>query len=261
MKKPLAHNRETNAPPPPEPLSVAQINDYLEYQGETLRSRRDEIIRALASNLRKYPAIGDDEALGVVAENMRMATALARTAEERRVEHKAPFLAGGRTVDGWFKKLLEPLQKQMAAVQSVMNDYAAEKLRRERAAAEAERLRLAAEAEQESRRAAAALERGGDVDEALDRAAEAGAAADAAAERATGRAADLTRTHGVFGAVASAREKWKWRVINIDLVPRKYLTLDDAAINAAGKKRDASGKPVEVIPGIEWYSEVSMGVR
>jgi hypothetical protein len=253
--------RGSNAPPPPTPLSPEQIRDFLDYNGTTLHDRREEVLRALASNLTKFPTIQNDEALGIIAENMRMASALARTSEERRVADKAPFLVGGREVDGWYKKFLAPLHAGMAPLQHLMNDYAARKLAKQRAEAEAERLRLAAAAQREAKRAAEALERDREVDTALDRAAEAAAAADEAAERAGGKAADLTRTYGVFGAVASAREKWRWRVTDIDLVPRKYLRIDNDAVDAAGKKRDPSGKPIETIPGIEWYSDVSMGVR
>lgn len=51
---------------------------------------------------------------------------------------------------------------------------------------------------------------------------------------------------------------WKWRLKNIDLVPRQYLTTDDIAINAVvrGMKNKTN------IPGIEVYPDSNMrGVR
>lgn len=261
MTDDLVHRTDTNAPPPPRPLSAEEIKDYLDYNGQPLRERREELIRALQANLRQHPAINDDAVLGMVAENIRMALALTRTTEERRTADKSPFLSGGRVVDGWYRDLIAPLLLAMAPLQQIMNEYGERKLERSRAQAQADRLRLAAEAEKAAHRAADALEQGKRADEALNHAAEASAAADAAAAFATARPAELTRTHGVFGAVASVRQKWRWRVIDISLVPRTFLTVDAEAVDAAGKSRTPDGKPYVQIPGIEWYSETKMGVR
>ena len=51
---------------------------------------------------------------------------------------------------------------------------------------------------------------------------------------------------------------WKWKLVNIDLVPRQYLTLDEIAVNGAARSLKERAK----IPGIEFYCEQSMrGVR
>ncbi len=51
---------------------------------------------------------------------------------------------------------------------------------------------------------------------------------------------------------------WKWRLIDINLVPRQYLKVDEVAVNGIAR----SLKEKAQIPGIEFYPEMSMrGVR
>lgn len=257
-------NAPVNAPSLPKPLSKAEINEYLAYALEQMISRRDQLVKALLASAAAYPRIDDDEVLGEVSENMRMAGTLVRTtAKARHTEHKAPFLDGGRVVDAWFKTWAAPLEAAMAPIQQAMNAYGARKLAAaEAAAAEAKRLADAAQARAQQE-AEGALRRGRpDVaDSALDRVAEAAKTSEAADKLASARPADLTRSYGTFGAVASAKRTWKWRVTDIALVPRDFLMINEDAIKAVAKQRDASGKPTYIVPGVEWFSEVSMGVR
>jgi hypothetical protein len=257
----LVHVRDTNAPPPPTPLSPREIAEFLDYAGTQLKDRRAEVTAALDANIAAHPEIEDDEVLATIAENMRLAAALGRTAEERRVQHKDPFLEGGRVVDGWFKRFRAPLDKAMAPVQAAMDAYGARKLARQQAEAEAQRKSAQAEADRAIARASEALRQGGSASAALDLAADAALRAEEAEERTHARPADLTRTYSDFGAVASVRQKWKWRVVNAAAVPREYLMIDDDLVKVAAKKRDSAGKPVVMIPGIEFYAETKMGVR
>lgn len=253
-----------NTPAPPRPLDAIEINDYLAYIGEALIQRRDALVAALRNMAAASPTIEDDEVLGDIAENMRMAAALSRTGEDRRKETKEPFLLGGRVVDAWFKRWLEPLSNAMAPVQSAMNDYAARKLAAARAVAAHEAARRLAIAEAAAQEAAAAMRaRAPDVAviAALDQAASAERDVAAAEARAMARPADLTRSYGTYGAVASVRQSWAWRVDDPALVPRHYLMLDDDKIRQAAKQRDASGRPVVVIPGVSFYPVTKMGVR
>jgi hypothetical protein len=261
MAETLTHAREHNAPPPPAPLKPGEITAYLDYEGVQLIARRNEITAKLNDNLARHPTINDDETLGNFAENVRMAKVLGASGEEQRVAHKRPFLTGERTVDGWFKAWKAPLDVALAPVQKAMDSYAAAKIARERAQAEAERKRAQAEADAAAERASQQLRQGHSASDALDVAATAAQAAEDADSRAQAKPADLTRTYGSFGAVASAREVWKWRVTDEDLIPRRYLVVSDELVKQAAKKRDQTGKPIAVIPGIEWYSETKMGVR
>lgn len=258
----LAHVTQTNAPPPPAPPQTpAQIAAYLDYALEELKRRRADVIAALENNLAHHPTIEDDETLEVMAENVRIANALSRTGKDRHKQYKEPHLTAGRAVDTWFRTWAEPLERALNPVQLAMNDYGNRKLARQRAAAQAERIRADQEAARLADIAARALERGRPADIALDDAAEAAARADEAADRANARPADLTRVYSAYGAVASVRETWGWEVENFDLIPRHYLMLNEDMVKAAGKKRDASGKPSTVIPGIRWISKTKVGVR
>jgi len=254
-----------NTPPPPAPLTAEQIKEYLDYAMTALLARRTEIIAALAATAKAYPTIDDDETLGEVAENVRMANALTRTAEDRRKTEKGPYLAGERTVDTWFKTFGAPIATALAPVQTAMNDYGARKLADERA--KAEKARKEAEAE-EARRLAAAAEamraKGPNVDDALAAAAAASKDAEQAGAAAMARSSALTRTRGVYGASASVRTTWRWEVVNMADIPPEYLITsvnEEAVKQAALASRDASGKPTIVIPGIRFVPDHKTVVR
>lgn len=251
----------SNAPAPPAPLDAAGIAAYLDYAGIELLARRDELIKALVANAKKYPRIDDDDVLGRVGENIGLGKKLALAAEQTRVGTKQPFLDGGRAVDAWFKQFLAPLTLAYGPVQSAMDDYAKRLLDKRRAEQEAERKRAQAEADRLAEIAAAEMDKGGDADRALEQAGAAAGRAEVADAAASARAPDLTRQYGSYGSPMSVRERWKWRVIDITKVPREHLMIDPDSIKAAGKERDRSGKPTTIVPGIEWYVETSMGVR
>lgn len=255
-----------NTPPPPAPLTPAEIRAFLDFQMEQLLARRADILAILADMREAYPTIDDDDALGIVAENMRMAHALTRSAEDRRKGEKEPFLSGGRAVDAWFKRFQEPLDTACQPVQAAMNAYGTRiEAERRAQAVEAQRLaeqaaaQAAAEAADLLARATPPVEQ--ELNQKFDRAAEAAQAAELAGEQANARPAAFTRTVGDYGAVTSMRSSWAWEVENIDLVPRAYMMINADAIKAAGKPRDAQGKPLAVIAGIKWTRSLKMGVR
>ena len=245
----------TNTPPPPRPLSAGEIEAYLDYALASLLERRDSLVAVLKASAVTIPRIDDDDTLGDVGENMRMASALGRTAEDRRKEHKEPF---GRTVDSWFKEFIRPLGEPMAAVQRIMDDYGARKEAAARRAAEIAAQKLQDEADRAAAKAAKALDKGAAAETLLDRAAAAAEKAAEAQALAEGKAADLTRVRGTFGATVSMRTTWSYEVTDKNALPMRYLMPDDAAIREALKARDASGRPTAVIPGLKWVKQSSM---
>ena len=62
-----------------------------------------------------------------------------------------------------------------------------------------------------------------------------------------------TEAHGDVGGLSTLRMIKRWRLINMDIVPRKYLALDEAAIRRAV----AAG---ETIAGIEVYEEADVRI-
>ncbi len=252
----------SNTPQPPAPLTTAQIIEWLEYTLSGLSARRDEIVEALEATLGEHPTIEDDEVLGMVAENMRMAQALVRTSEERRKESKSPYLAGGRAVDEWFARLLGPLSRATTPLQSTMNEYGKRKLVAEREATEKARMLAEREAERRLNAAREAMDNSSpDANEQMAKAIEAVDEAQLAAGRSLATAADLTRQRGVYGAVASVRTNWEWREVDHDLVPREYLMINHMKIRETMKIRGPDGSPSIEIPGIKWVPLYTMGVR
>lgn len=63
---------------------------------------------------------------------------------------------------------------------------------------------------------------------------------------------DTTKQEGI-----SYRETWRFRVINPDLVPREFLTLDEKKIGGVVRALKSEAK----IPGIEVFSEKTVAAR
>ena len=56
----------------------------------------------------------------------------------------------------------------------------------------------------------------------------------------------------------SIRKTWKAKVINFDLIPRGYLSVDMVALNQCAKDEEVR---IKVIPGVEFFQETSTMVR
>jgi hypothetical protein len=248
-----------NTPPPPVPLTTGQIIEHLEYVLEPLLRRRDRIVAALLATAAAYPEILDDEAMGEAGENLRMVSALTRLSEDRRKEHKDPYWSGGRTVDAWFKNFFAPLNDAKAPVQRAADAYAAMVVRREREATAAAAAAARQAADRAAEAAALAIEERREID--AQGLVEAAREADRLQAQADARPAEMSRTHGEYGAVISARSTWRFKVIDLAQVPREYLMIDTNALKAAMADRDAAGRPTAVIAGVEWVEDISAGVR
>lgn len=262
---------------PPDPIE--ELRAQLAETHEPLAARKAEL---LAMGDRAPSSVDDDDTANKVADAIKACAAFAKNATAARVAAKEPYLAAGRAVDGWFAALADPVEKVKARLSALLTDYqkrvaAAERARREAEAAELRRQqqeaerqrqeadRLAREARAAARKAeddkaAAESERlraeqeARDAKAAADRArADAEKAMDAAMEK----PAEMSRQRTDLGAVASLRRTWKFRVTNPAIVPRSFLTVDNAAITAFIKAStnkvthqcDAS------IPGVEIYAD------
>ena len=140
-----------------------------------------------------------------------------KVVEAYRVAEKEPFLESSRTVDGWFKEITEPLKKAKAGVESILTAYQRKKAEQERKAREAAERAAREEAERlrlEAERAAQEAQNEAQLDQAIadaDAAQAAQEAAAAAQRAADAKAAELSRTRGSAGAVASLRTFWDFR--------------------------------------------------
>lgn len=229
-----------NQPPPPKPLDAEQIREWLAFELDPLRQRIAEIAAALNKAHGNEPTIETDEQLAAFADNIRMAKAAQRTAEERRKDAKQPFLDGGREIDAWFRDAITPLEAPVQAIQKSMDAYqariAAEARKRaqeeariarakaEAAAAEAARHAFAARETEEQEAAAA---------EAIAKAERAAKRADAADAKADGSPSGLVRRHTDLGTVTTARESLEFEIVDPEAVPRRFMVVDQNRIRAA----------------------------
>lgn len=227
---------------PPSTTEIVQSAMAIDHAA--ILKRRDEL---LAGVERAPKTVGDDETAGKVADLIRMIAAAAKASEAARVAAKEPHLEAGRAVDGWFKKITDPLTKAKAAVQAPLDAYL-------RGKADAERRRRDEEAKalaEAAAREAATMQTTAQMDAAIaieEKAAEARDAAQA-------KPAEMARTRGDFGSVATLRATWKHEITDETKVPREYLMVNDAAIKAAIKAK------VRSIPGIRIYEDQSVMVR
>jgi hypothetical protein len=133
-----------------------------------------------------------------------------------------------------------------------MSAYNNAKIARETALREAEANRLAEEANKAL--AIAARTQNPDL---METAVAAGVAADKAAERAAAPVADKGRSRGSQGGVSASITTWHWRIVNKELIEKRFWKLDEAALAAEAKRV----KDTAEVPGIEIYSTVSASVR
>lgn len=217
---------------PPDDITILREN--LEIETEALRRRSAELLAAVD---RAPTSIEDDETCAKVADLVKLISACTKAAEDRRVARKEPFLASGRAVDGYFKtKILDPLDKGKTTLGARLTAFQRRKAEEERQRREAEARRQREEAERAAREAAekaAAMQSQAGLDAALaaeEAARQAEADAEAARRAAAAKPAELSRTRGDLGAVASLRTFWNFRDIDratIDLEAlRDHLPFD-----------------------------------
>lgn len=200
---------------------------------ENLMEKHAEIMKRVTDLLeaakRAPEKIESDEVAGRMGDFSKQLAACLKNTEAARVAEKEPHLAAGRTVDGWFKNLADPLDKAKAGVGRVLTDYlrvkeAAERAERERVAREeraaalaaAEASRLAEQAALDAKTMDAAID-------AEDLARKAAADAALAAKEAAAKAADLSRTRGDLGSVSSLVEFWDFKDIDRDALDLEAL--------------------------------------
>jgi len=243
--------------------AAQQIRENLDTKHADILRRKAELLEACD---RAPVTINDDDTAGKVGDFVKQIAACIKTADGARVTEKEPFLAGGRTVDGYFKGITDPLDKAKTVVQGRITDYLrrkadAERRQREEAARiereEAERKRKEAEA------AAAALQDQQSLDSAIvaeQIAKQAAADAAAADKAANANAAELSRTRGDYGSVASLVTFWDFKDLDRDRIDlqalRHHLPAD--AIEKAVRSFIKSGG--RTLPGVTIFENTKARV-
>lgn len=218
LQKPnLGHNNP--------PTDIDQLKEYLKDTHSPHLDESRNLIQRAKDMMGENPAIGDDELCGKFSDTIKEITASMKKMESFRTSEKEPFLAGGRTVDSFFKIVIDALDKTKRAVNVPITGYLTEKQN-------AERRRIAAEAEEKRKLAEAQLNNAVALDEAgMGKAADnTMAKADAntqAAAKLEGQAqtatpAELSRTRGE-SSLASLRTEWKGRIVDVDRLDLEKL--------------------------------------
>jgi undecaprenyl pyrophosphate synthase len=245
------------------PVEANALRDRLIEDNDDLIRRKEELLAGAA----RVPDVTDDEMAGKVSDFIKQLTGFVKVADNKRVAEKEPFLSAGRTVDGFFKALSDPVEAAKKAVERKLTGYLQEKANRERRERE-EAARIAREEAErqaaEARRKAEAMKADADLAAALEaeQAAQQRAAEAAKAEKsAAANAADLSRTRGDYGAVGSLRTTWDFRNLDRDALDleslRQHLPLD--ALEKAVRSAIKAG--VRELRGVEIYEAQHAVVR
>lgn len=207
------------------PADADPLRERLAVDHEPILSRADELLAALA----RVPAEIDVETAGKASDYVKMIAATIKDLDRVRIGEKEPYLAGGRTVDGFFKAPVDKLEKAKREVEGRLQKHLravaeAERRRRDEAerAAREEAERRRREAEEAAARIASEAQL--DAAVAMERAAQQ-AAADAAraAQQADAKAADLARTRSDYGSLATLRTSWAFKDMDRDALDLEAL--------------------------------------
>lgn len=241
---------------PPSPIEALRA-ELAENSGKLI-ARRDELL----SGVERAPAeIADEEICGKVADLVKMIMACHKASEAARVAAKEPYLEAGRAVDGFYRAITDPLEKARKTLDQRLTAYQRRKAEEERRRREEEAARQRAEAEAARRAAEEAEAKARDERDLADAitaeeiARQAVADAAMAQRAAEAKPAELSRSRGDYGAVASLRTRWVGEIADRDALDldalRPHLPIDglERAVNAfvrAGGRELRGAKIYEV---------------
>jgi len=175
-----------------------------------------------------------------------------RDAEAERVRLVKPLNDHVKVVNDAFKRILAPVQEADRALRQKLLGYTRQQQQlAAQKAAEAEAARLESEARL---REAERLEAAGKpvvAEQMLEKAVESEAVAKAAQVEAV-RPPTTVRTEA---GTSSVKRVWTFRLVNLDMVPTEYVTLDE------GRVREALRQGVREIPGLEIFQDEQLAVR
>ena len=245
-----------NQPPQAiDPIDALEVRLARTYRAMVVRFADLELACA-----RVPDPIGSNEDAGATTDFVAQCQRHIKQAEAAHKTEKEFFLKAGRIVDRFFKPrcikltttlgpVLERLNTRVATLESErdesakqVNELAAERAVEEEAYHRAEAIRLASV---EPDTAAQHLMM---ADAASNRAAVALSAAQSEPPP--------TQIHGDYGSTAYLRRTWTFEVVDLDQVPREYMSLDVEVVREA-ITRDA----VREIPGLKIFQKKTIHVR
>ncbi len=248
---PIGHNQP--------PLNERLAGDYV-----SLIERRDELT---AAHGRTPTVIDDAETAGKIADFIKQTGDAARQADKFRVDEKQQFLDGGRTVDGFFKTISEPLLNLKKQAERVLVTYQrmvaeAERKAREEAECKAREEAARLQADADARAKAADDEQSlNDAIEAEDAALAATAIADDARQAASVSSVNLTRTHSDSGVASSMSAFMNFKNINPATIDLEKLRLHFSANSLDKAVRSMVKSGVHDCRGVDIFEDYKTNVR
>jgi hypothetical protein len=113
-----------NVPIRPTAPTEQELREWLAYEYGRLRDEAADLIAALRSMVIKYPERLDDAGAEIAAQNLTIAGALQRAANERRLEENAAYRVGQKTVNDWFDNhVTDAMRTPRDTIQRLLNDY------------------------------------------------------------------------------------------------------------------------------------------
>jgi hypothetical protein len=251
---------------PPEPLDPIEALDL-----RLSRAHREMVVRFIDLELscaRVPNPLESDEDAAAATDFIAQCQAHIKKAETAHRKEKEYFLKAGRIVDGFFKRrctrlsgALVPVAGRLRAYRDQIAEREAERHEAARRESEAAAQRAAeeeaehrAEADRLAQTAQSPAERRQAAEQLL--LAEAAATRAAAAQQATLAKPEPTHIRGDYGSTAYVRKVWTFEVVDLDQVPRDYMSLDVEVVREAINK-DA----VRDIPGLKIYQSETLHVR
>lgn len=218
--------------PPADLLLGDALRERLDEENLGLWMRSEQLLAAAT----RIPAIEDEETAQKAGDFIKQLLAVSKAAEAARVKEKENYLEGGRQVDGWFKRIADPIAKAKRTVEANLTAF----LRRKADAERRERERLEAEARERARLeleaanfAAAFARTEAELNEAVQKeqaARQAEADAAKAANRANETNAKLSQTRGELGSLSLLRTSWIFSELDRDELDletlRKHIPID-----------------------------------
>jgi hypothetical protein len=256
----IGHNQ------PPEPVDpIEGINTRLAVSHADLVAR----FRALELACGRVPdPIDSEEDAATATDFIAQCQAHIKKTEAAHKQEKELFLKAGRAVDAFFKRRCDTLNAALAPAVLRLKAYRDELARAEARRHEATRRAAAEEAHRATAEAelhwTAAERLAGDAQSFDDRhraaqelrlAEEASLRAAAAGEQAMA-VLEPTRIRGDYGATAFVNRSWSFEVVELDRVPREYMSLDVTVVREA-ITRDG----VREIPGLRIFQAEALRVR
>jgi len=235
--------------PDPAALATLWARDHAD-----LLARRDQLLAAFSRFEAAHgDGISSDEVAGRAADFSRLLAREAAAAEAVRKELKSPLLAASRALDRFFKTDVSDLLAAAAAkVEALLGAWQRGKLTAERQLREG----AARSAREAADRLAQAAMQSGDAD-LMQQARQADDAAQRAELGVQAGLAAVARTAGEGGAVASLKSHWSFEVVDFEMVPREWLTIDERKVRAAIRGDDG----LRDIPGLRIYDNPQTVVR